>query len=230
MEEFLSNRIEKRYRCANKAELLNFLNKNFKEIFYEEKKKTKIMTVYFNTKDRLDSEKTVRCKMYINEKFDNSVEMMRNFNCDLQVKVGNSKNGIFVKKEKNIPYGEVLEQLRSVEESDDSSKSDIMEYIKSMTKNQRLIPFMKIYYSRNYYVGMIEHNRVRITLDDNIIFENCFTNKIMPFEECVMEIKGERTKNFNEEAIATIIETMFEGMCIQSSISKKMIGYELIMH
>lgn len=228
MNEFLSNRIERRYRCVNKEQLFNVLNKNFEEIFHDEEQITKVMTVYFNTKDGLDSEKTIRSKVYINDSFVDE-GTLENVVCDLQVKLGNSKDGISVIKEKNTTYGKVLNQLKNVEKSDNVFESDIMEYIRKITCNQSLVPFMKIYYRRHYFVGKIGQHDIRITLDDHIVFENCLTNEKRKFSECVMEIKAEITKSFDEDMLASMIESIFKDVCIQKSTSKKIIGYMLIM-
>lgn len=229
MNEFLLNRIERRYRCANQVELLNILNKNFKEIYHNEGHITKIMTVYFNTKERLDSEKTIRSKVYINETNDNGENTFDDVLCDLQVKFGNSKDGISVIKEKNITYGKVINQLKDVKKSNNEFKSNIMDYIKKLTCNQNLTPFMKIYYCRHYFIGKLKQNEVRITIDDDIIFENCITNEKSSFDEIIMEIKAEITETFDENALSSLTETIFKEACIQSSISKKIIGYNLIM-
>lgn len=229
MNEFLLNRIEKRYRCKNRAELSDILNNNYKEIFHNEGKITKIMTVYFNTESRLDSRKTIRSKIYINDMFNNIESALDETPCDLQVKFGCSKDGISVIKEKNTTYGKVINQLKDVENSNNDFKSDIMEYIKKLTSNQNLSPFMKIYYCRHYYIGEIEQNEIRITVDEDIVFENCLTNEKKTLNESIMEIKAEKNESFDEDVLASAIETIFKKACIQRSTSKKMLGYTLVM-
>ena len=112
---------------------------------------------------------------------------------------------------------------------DKDFKSDIMEYIKKLTSNQNLSPFMKIYYCRHYYIGEIEQNEIRITVDEDIVFENCLTNEKKTLNESIMEIKAEKNESFDEDVLASAIETIFKKACIQRSTSKKMLGYTLVM-
>ena len=44
-----------------------------------------------------------------------------------------------------------------------------------------------------------------------------------------MEIKAEKNESFDEDVLASAIETIFKKACIQRSTSKKMLGYTLVM-
>jgi len=228
MNELLTNRIEKRFRTGKGEELLKILKDNYSEIYHNKINiETKIITIYFNTEEGLDNESTIRCKVYCNDVLnDTNIE---NAPCDLQTKVGDSNDGITVIKERYSTYGEVISKLSTISNSKYNTNSGIMKCIKNMTNNKNVFPYMKIYYSRQYFVGKVEKKEARITLDKDIVFENCKNEKKVSFNEYVMEVKMEIDDEYNENRVNYNIKQAFKGINLQNSTSKKLIGYNMIM-
>lgn len=226
MHEFLENRVEKRFIVEKDEGLIHFLKSNFQEKFYKEGLYSKIISIYFNNENILDNNISIRSRIYVNDmkNYGRNIDI-NDLPCEIQIKAGDSKHGIYKRKCKCESYNRLLTRLSCKNDNSLDKDKEIFDEIFKLSKGKSFFPYMKIYYERRYFEGIIDNNTVRITLDDKIVFENCSNSKNIKYNKLIMEVKM-NNKYLDDSSLT--IKNFFKNIELKDCQSKKLIGHELL--